>query len=88
MPFDEYAATRAHAKIRRIRGRADYCVFGCTLRPSGWSIRRFHWANLTGDYDNPDDYAAMCPSCHSRYDGARRSMNDGETTRPRFVLTT
>ena len=30
--------------------------------------RSYDWANLTGDYDNPDDYERMCRSCHWRFD--------------------
>lgn len=37
--------------------------------------QRFEWANLTGRYDDPDDYERMCVSCHRRYDAARRTEN-------------
>lgn len=78
----------AHKQVRKLRGRAAYCVFDCTLRPSGYPIRRFHWANLTGDYADINDYTSMCPSCHVRYDTARRSMNYGESTRACFYPDT
>jgi hypothetical protein len=42
---------------------------------------RYEWANLTGDYHNPGDYAPMCGTCHKRYDQARKSMEPGFTTR-------
>ena len=34
----------------------------------------YDWANLTGDYPNPDGYERMCRSCHRRYDNARRTQ--------------
>jgi hypothetical protein len=39
------------------------CVWGC-------EHTRYEWANLTGNHDDPDDYAQMCSECHARYDGA------------------
>lgn len=38
--------------------------------------RAREWANLTGDYADTYDYAAMCARCHRRYDNARRSMEE------------
>lgn len=32
----------------------------------------YEWANLTGHYDDIDDYERMCRSCHRRYDASRR----------------
>jgi hypothetical protein len=50
-----------------IRGKASEhgCVSGC-------AGTRYEWANLTGDYDSLDDYAAMCARCH-RFDTAVRA---------------
>src|ERR1700735_2190867 len=66
-----------HYRVSHVRGRASSCVWGCT------ETKRFEWANLTGDYEDPDDYAAMCISCHRRYDDARRSMEEGFAKHPR-----
>ena len=63
----------AHDRVRRLRGPADRCIFGCIAR-------RYEWANLTGDYPNVNDYAQMCGTCHNRYDQARKSMEPGFTT--------
>lgn len=30
--------------------------------------KSYDWANLTGDYDNPQDFKRMCRSCHWKYD--------------------
>ena len=32
----------------------------------------YEWANLTGDYENIEDYAQMCKPCHTAYDHSRR----------------
>ena len=53
-----------HARVQRLRGKADSCAWGCT------ETFRFEWACMTGDYDNPDDYASLCVLCHRRYDRA------------------
>lgn len=60
----------AHHRVRKIRGHADHCVFGC-------QALRYEWANLTGDYTDVWDYAQMCGTCHNRYDVARKSMEPG-----------
>jgi len=54
-----------HHRVQRLRGRADSCVWGCK------DDFRYEWANLTGNYDDPYDFAAMCVLCHRRYDRAR-----------------
>ena len=52
-----------HQRLYRVRGKAESCVWGC-------SSSRYEWANLTGNYDNADDFAPMCKQCHARYDAA------------------
>lgn len=54
-----------HARVYRERGKADHCVWGCH------DDFRYEWANLTGNYNDPADYAPMCVLCHRRYDGSR-----------------
>jgi hypothetical protein len=58
---------RAHQKVNRVRGKADRCAFGC-------AATIYYWANLTGDYFNPENYAPMCSSCHHLFDQAIESM--------------
>jgi hypothetical protein len=52
-----------HQRVYRSRGKATSCVWGCPAT-------LYHWANLTGDVLDPDDYASMCPRCHARFDAA------------------
>ncbi len=60
-----YGSTHARVHVRR--GKAVSCIWGC-------AAAKFEWANLTGDYKDPQDYASMCISCHKRYDAARGMM--------------
>jgi len=52
---------RLHQQVRKIRGKASRCINGCTARV-------YHWANLTGRYEDVSDYQEMCPSCHDSFD--------------------
>jgi hypothetical protein len=61
-----------HFRVYAARGKAETCVFG---KGHG----KGQWANLTGNYSDPEDYAAMCASCHQRYDNMRVSMEEGFT---------
>ena len=57
-----------HKRLRKLRGTAKICCFGCTGQKS------YDWASLTDDLTDIWDFAPMCRSCHRRYDGARQSM--------------
>ncbi len=60
-----YAAL--HKRVVVIRGRPNGCS-NC-----GAERRFIDWANLTGRYEDTDDYAALCRSCHRAYDAGRRA---------------
>lgn len=64
-------ATRAskHKRLYRAFGQPKMCSICHTNDPK----RTYDWANLTGDYDDPRDYARMCRSCHWKYD--RKHLN-------------
>lgn len=64
---DGYAAQ--HRRVTQARGVAKSYRCLCTERAT-------HWANLTGDYGDVEDYTPMCPRCHKRYDNARASMEE------------
>lgn len=58
-----------HLRVYRLRGRPTQCsVCGTT------TAKAFDWANLTGNLDDVMDYAAMCRSCHRRYDGGVQNL--------------
>lgn len=52
---------KLHRHVREQRGSANKCGNGC-------ESSRYQWANLTGDYDNVQDYIMMCEPCHIRFD--------------------
>ncbi len=52
-----------HHKVRRLRGTPSLCEICGTTH-----AKKFEWANLTGHYDDINDYKRMCTSCHSRFD--------------------
>lgn len=59
-----------HKRVYAVRGPALECVWAC-------KSERYEWANLTGDYADIWDYAAMCVPCHRRYDSAVGVMLKG-----------
>jgi hypothetical protein len=64
---DSAGISALHYRVYKARGRADHCIFGC-------EHSRYEWANLTGNYDDVNDFAQMCKQCHQSYDGAIRMM--------------
>lgn len=56
-----------HARVERARGKPKRCEVCGTTR--GGVV--YDWANLSGDYNNPQDYQRMCRFCHRKYDHAR-----------------
>ena len=63
------AATYAakHMRVRQAKGKAS----GCSRCGLSAPERRYDWANLTGNYDDVNDFASMCRPCHRRYDYQR-----------------
>jgi hypothetical protein len=58
-----------HSKLSEQRGSAKTHRCFCGERANVW-------ANLTGLYEDDEDYAPMCARCHKRYDNGRASMGD------------
>jgi hypothetical protein len=63
-----------HARVHKRLGKAMRCD-RCGLKEAS---RRCEWANLTGRYNDIDDYKMMCVPCHRRYDAARARRSRGE----------
>lgn len=57
-----------HDRVTRRRGRPKRCERCGTEDPT----KRYEWANLTGRYEDPDDYERMCKKCHQGFDAPRR----------------
>lgn len=62
-----------HWRVEQLYGTPKECwICGTT------EDRRYEWANLTGNYNDPDDFSRMCVPCHRTYDAARRkAQTDG-----------
>jgi len=58
---------RYHARVRSKRGSPKLCQVCGENDKRKW----YDWANLTGNYDDPDDYMRMCRRCHREYDKKR-----------------
>jgi hypothetical protein len=61
-----------HLRVQAKRGKASQypcCICGTTNESES-----FDWANLTGRYDDINDYAPMCRKCHREYDRSREMM--------------
>jgi len=67
-----YAAL--HSRVRKLRGGPRKCEVCGTTNPA----KRYEWANLTGNYADPQDYARMCVFHHRMFDRTRRRIADGE----------
>lgn len=64
-----------HMRVYHSLGRAaDY---GCCICGRKDTLARYDWANLSGNYDDINDYAPMCRSCHKKYDNSRKMKAGG-----------
>lgn len=61
-PYNKY-----HARVRSLRGAPHKCEICGEDNPR----KQYDWANMTGEYENPDDYKRMCKLCHRKYDKNR-----------------
>lgn len=65
---DEAGYQALHSRLHRRRGMPRHCEVCDTSNPS----KTYDWANLTGRYEDIEDYKRMCRSCHRKYDAQRR----------------
>lgn len=57
-----------HLRVAKERGKPSWCS-QCERTDDEV---RYEWANLSGRYEDVQDYARMCVPCHRRFDAARR----------------
>jgi hypothetical protein len=65
---DHWAWKGAYAGYRALHirlGKAQSCVL---CGSSGGEKHGCHWANMTGNYSDKNDYISLCPKCHKNYD--------------------
>lgn len=63
-----YAAL--HHRVEKARGKPKICM-ACGTQEA----KRFEWCNLTGRYDDINDYMRMCIPCHRKYDKNRKNSS-------------
>lgn len=68
-----------HKKISQLKGQPKKCE-KCGTEDINL---RYEWANLTGNYNDIDDYRRMCQPCHIKFDN---SATRGEN-HPKHKLT-
>lgn len=59
--------SRYHANVRSVKGCPHKCEVCGEDNPRKW----YEWANMTGRYDDPEDYKRMCRTCHRKHDKNR-----------------
>lgn len=72
-----------HQRVEQARGKPSRCDRCSNDDPAA----RYEWANLTGRYDDVDDYERMCVPCHRRFDLPRQHPNPKRPGRPRQKIT-
>jgi len=77
---DEAGYQALHLRVQAERGTPSECS-RCDATEG-----RFEWANLTGNYEDINDYARMCVPCHRRFDAARRATTGRRTSPTREVM--
>lgn len=66
-----------HLRVESARGKPHRCSCCDTTDPAA----KYEWANLSGHYEDINDYARLCIPCHRRLD-ARRRTAIGRRTSP------
>ena len=64
-----------HLRVYSERGAPQHCT-KCGASGGG----RYEWANLTGNYQDVNDYQRMCVTCHRQFDAARRRATGMRTS--------
>ena len=64
-----------HLRVAALRGKPSSCEWCDAAGYTG----RFEWANLTGHYEDVDDYIRLCVPCHRKFDADRRKSTEKHT---------
>ena len=64
-----YAAL--HYRINNLRGKPSKCEYCKTTK-----AKRYEWANVNGNYNDPNDYVRLCASCHRKADNGTKNKID------------
>ena len=52
-----------HRRVEEIRGKPNKCEDCKTTK-----AKRYEWANISGKFDDMDDYKRLCKKCHHKLD--------------------
>lgn len=52
-----------HKRVAKKRGKANHCE-RCDVK----GVRKYEWANISGNYHDVNDYIQLCVSCHRKFD--------------------
>lgn len=77
---DDAGYQALHLRVAAARGKPSYCNW------CGTTDGKFEWANLSGAYEDVNDYERLCASCHRFYDAARRRETGRRTMPTREVM--
>lgn len=69
-----------HLRVRQQRGQPQHCEQCKTTDP----VKRYEWANLSGNYEDLNDYIRLCASCHRRKDRGKLTEEDRAQIKLRF----
>lgn len=74
---DDVTYSALHYRVYSLRGLPKFCEMCKTDEKSV----RYEWANMTGKYNDPNDYQRLCVFCHRKLDKKRRDET-GKRTSP------
>lgn len=63
-----------HRRMEALKGKPKKCEICGTEEKK----RTYDWANLTGKYNDPNDYKRMCRSCHFKRDKIHLNFQGGK----------
>jgi len=73
---DDATYAAQHYRVYSLMGLPKFCELCSTDDEK----IRYEWANMTGDYNDPDDYKRLCVTCHRRMDKKRRDETGVRTS--------
>lgn len=68
---DEAGYSALHYRVIKERGQPSFCEYCKTSE-----AKRYEWANLTGKFEDVNDYIRLCCSCHKRLDRGTKNKID------------
>lgn len=67
-----------HTRVEVKRGKPSICGHCGTEDPAV----RYEWANMTGHYEDVEDFERLCVPCHRKFDAGRRRLTGKRTSPP------